>query len=63
MRSLKLLVIAFLLCILSPALSFADQFEVAMLAMVNKDFKKACELLAPLAKENNLLSHQQLKVG
>ncbi len=54
MRSIKLLTIAFLLFAFSPALLFADQFDDAMTAMADKEYEKACELLAPLVEENNL---------
>ena len=42
-----------LLCFLFPLISNADQLEDANAAITNEDYKKASELLLPLAEENN----------
>jgi len=69
MRSIKLFVIAIMLCTFLPALSFASEtedavktpviknelaakYEKAMTALADKDFKKACDILIPLASRD-----------
>ena len=42
-----------LLCFVFPLMSNADQLEDANAAIKNEDYKKASELLLPLAEENN----------
>ena len=42
-----------LLCFVFPLASSADQLEDAKTAIKNEDFKKAFELLSPLAEEEN----------
>jgi len=42
-----------LLCFVFPLISNADQLEDANAAIKNEDYKKASELLLPLAEENN----------
>jgi TPR repeat protein len=49
----RLLCFSLLLCSVFPVLSYADQLEDAKAAIQNEDFKKASELLRPLAEENN----------
>ena len=49
----RLIMFSLLLCFVFPRLSYADQLEDAKAAIQNEDFVKACELLAPLAEENN----------
>jgi TPR repeat protein len=49
----RLLCFSLLFCSVFPILSYADQLEDAKAAIQNEDFKKACELLRPLAEENN----------
>jgi hypothetical protein len=52
-KSFRLLCLSLLLCLVFPILSYADQLEDANRAIESKDFIKACELLRPLAEENN----------
>ena len=54
MKYIKPLIVALLLCAFYPGLSFADPLNDAVTAISDKDFKKACDLLIPLAEENNL---------
>ncbi|MGD9159291.1 MAG: tetratricopeptide repeat protein [Desulfobacteraceae bacterium] len=53
MKSIKVLIIAFLFCIFCPAISFAEPFNDAMEAFKNKNYTKVVELLTPLAEQNN----------
>jgi hypothetical protein len=53
MKLYKLLCLSLLLCFVFPILSYADQLEDAKATIQNEDFEKACELLGPLAEENN----------
>jgi TPR repeat protein len=53
MKLNRLLLFSLLLCFIFPILSYADQLEDAKAAIENKDFKKAYELILPLAEENN----------
>ncbi len=49
----KLIMFSLLLCFVFPILSHADQVEEAKAAIQDEDFRTACELLGPLAEENN----------
>ena len=49
-------------CIVFPAFSSADQLEDAKTAFDNKDFKKAYELLSPLAEAKNVEAQTRLGV-
>jgi hypothetical protein len=49
----RLLLFSLLLCFVFPIVSNADQLEDAKAAIENKEFKKAQELLTPLAINNN----------
>ncbi|MBN2059885.1 MAG: SEL1-like repeat protein [Deltaproteobacteria bacterium] len=53
MRLNRILLFSLLVCFVFPALSYADQLEDAKAAIQNNEFKKAYELLLPLAEENN----------
>jgi hypothetical protein len=53
MKLCRLLCFSLLLCFVFPILSYADQLEDANAAIQIEDFEKACELLGPLAEENN----------
>jgi hypothetical protein len=53
MNYLRTIILSLLLCFVFPLISNADQLEDANAAIKNKDFKKAYELLLPLAEENN----------
>ena len=53
MKLCRLLCFSLLLCFVFPILSYADQLEDAKATIQNEDFEKACELLGPLAEENN----------
>ena len=53
MKLSRFLCFSFLLCFAFPILSYADKLEDANTAIKNGDFKKAFELLQPLAEEGN----------
>ena len=53
MKLNRLLLFSLLLCFVFPVLLYADQLEDANAAIKNEEFKKAYELLLPLAEENN----------
>ena len=53
MKLFRFVCFSFLLCFVLPILSYADQLEDANTAIKNGDFKKAYELLQPLAEEGN----------
>ncbi|MGD9163056.1 MAG: hypothetical protein PVG39_31920, partial [Desulfobacteraceae bacterium] len=53
MKYLKTIILSLLLCFVFPLISNADQLEDASAAIKNEDFKKAYELLQPLAEQNN----------
>jgi hypothetical protein len=53
MRLCRILSLSLLLCFIFPVLSNADQLEDAKAAIQNEEYKKAYELLHPLAEENN----------
>ena len=53
MKSNRILLFSLLVCFVFPVLSYADQLEDAKGAIQNNEFKKAYELLLPLAEENN----------
>lgn len=54
MKLTRLLTFSLLICLVFPILASADQYDNAEKAIKDKDYKKACELLKPLADENNL---------
>ena len=54
MKSSKPLILTLLFCFIFPLIAFADTFEEAELAIEKGEFKKAHELLAPLADNGNL---------
>lgn len=56
MKSLKILILSMLLCLLFPVFSTATPIEDAAAAVEAQDWDKAYELLTPLAAENNLLA-------
>lgn len=53
MKLTRLLTFSLLICLVFPILASADQYDDAVAAMGNEDFEKACELLRPLAEDNN----------
>jgi hypothetical protein len=53
MKLWRLSCFSLLLCFVFPILSYADQLEDAKAAIHNENFEKGCELLRPLAEENN----------
>jgi hypothetical protein len=53
MKFYKTTLLFLLLCFVFPLISNADQLEDANAAIKNEDYKKASELLLPLAEENN----------
>jgi TPR repeat protein len=53
MKLNRLILFSLLLCFIFPVLSYADQLEDAKAAIENYNFKKAHELLLPLAEGNN----------
>ena len=53
MKFNRLILFSLLICFVFPVLSYADQIEDAKAAIKNEEFKKACELLLPLAEGNN----------
>ena len=55
MKFFKITLFTLLLCFVFPLISSADQLEDANAAIKAEDFKKAYELLTPLAEEKNLL--------
>lgn len=54
MKLIKLFLFIFILCLVFPVASKADQYEDATRAFADKDYKKATELLSALTEENNL---------
>ncbi len=53
MKFYRLILFSLLLCFVFPVFSNADQLEDAKTAIKDEDFKKAFELLTPLAEDNN----------
>ena len=53
MKLCRFFCFSLLICFVFPVLSYADQLEDADTAIKNKEYKKAFELLLPLAEENN----------
>ena len=51
---------SFLLCVVFPFISNADQLEDANTAIESKDYKKAFELFQPLAEEGNAEAQTRL---
>lgn len=60
MKLVRVLFFTFLICSVFPKLSYAGPLEDANTAIKNGDFKKACELLQPLAEEGNEEAQTQL---
>jgi len=56
----RLVFLTLLLCVVFPFMSNADQVEDANTAIKNKDFKKAYELLQPLAEEGSAEAQTRL---
>lgn len=56
MKFTKLIILSMLLCFVFPVSSIAEPIDDAAAAIDAKDWKKAYELLTPLAEENNLLA-------
>ena len=61
MKFCRLICIVLPLCFVFPVLSNADQLEDVQATIRNEDFKKAFELLVPLAEENH--AEAQLLLG
>lgn len=53
MKFIRIIIFSVLLCFVFPLMASADQLEDAKAAIKSEDFKKAFELLKPLAEENN----------
>ena len=60
MKLYRLMVFSLLLCFAFPLMANADQLEDAKTAIKNQDFKKALELIQPLADQNNLEAQAML---
>ena len=60
MKLEKYLLFTLLICVLFPFVSNADQFEDAISAIGNKDYKKAHELLQPLVDEGNVAAQTRM---
>lgn len=54
MKFYRLIIFSLLLCFVFPLMANADQLEDARTAIKNQDFKKALELIQPLADKNDL---------
>jgi hypothetical protein len=60
MKFFRSVFITLLLCVVFPSMSYADQLDEANAAIESKDFKKAYELLQPLAEEGNAEAQTRL---
>ena len=60
MKFYRLILFSLLICFVLPLMAYADQLEDAKTAIKNQDFKKAYELLQPLADQNNLEAQTML---
>lgn len=60
MKLHRLIFLSLLICFVFPLMANADQLEDAKTAVKNEDFKKAYELLQPLADQNNLEAQSML---
>lgn len=60
MKSLTTILLTLLICIVFTSPSFADPLEDAKTAINNEDYKKAFELLAPLAEQANVEAQTML---